>query len=231
MSDERRSDPDRSSRSSQSGFSAAWREWRAGVDLDEYEVRWDRLAAQGHDVHGEADYVATLVSRPASVLDAGCGMGRIAIELAGRGIDVVGVDLDADLLDRARRRAPELTWIESDLATMSLGRSFDVVTLAGNVLPFVATDRRAAVVATCADHLVPGGRLVMGAGLRRGWPTVSEIDEWCAAAGLRLVSRHAGWSGDPWTEDPHADYAVSVHMRRASESSSERIIVAVPSLT
>ena len=60
-------------------------------------------------LHGEADFVAALA--PVSVLDAGCGTGRIAAELARRGIDVVGVDADPDMLERAPRRRPDLTWV------------------------------------------------------------------------------------------------------------------------
>ena len=77
-------------------MSDAWRRFRRHVDLDEYDARWDRLAAAGEEVHGEADFVMAL--RPTSVLDAGCGTGRVAIELARRGVEVVGVDADPDML-------------------------------------------------------------------------------------------------------------------------------------
>ena len=97
------------------------------------------MAAAGEAVHGEADFVAAL--GPATVLDAGCGTGRVGIELARRGIDVVGVDVDPDMLERARRRSADVTWVLADLATLDLGRTFDVVVLAGNVLPFVEPAR------------------------------------------------------------------------------------------
>jgi SAM-dependent methyltransferase len=195
--------------------SDAWKRWRASVDLDEYDARWDRLAAAGEAVHGEADFVAAL--GPRSVLDAGCGTGRVGIELARRGIDVVGVDADADMLDRARRRAPGLSWVLADLATLELGRTFDVVVLAGNVLPFVEPADRAAVVARCARHLADGGRLVSGAGLRAGWPTLDELDAWSEAAGLELAERVASWTGDRW--DAGADYAVTVSRRTRAATS------------
>ncbi len=67
----------------------------AGGRSDTYDRRWEELAAAGQNVHGEADLVESLA--PRSVLDAGCGTGRVAVELARRGIDVVGVDLDASL--------------------------------------------------------------------------------------------------------------------------------------
>ena len=154
--------------------SRAWRQWREQVDLDEYDARWARMAAAGEAVHGEADVVAGF--EPARVLDAGCGTGRVAAELARRGIEVVGVDADPDMIERARRRAPDLAWVRGDLATLDLGRTFDVVVLAGNVLPFVEPADRAAAVAACARHLDVGGRLVSGAGLASGWPTVAELD-------------------------------------------------------
>ena len=64
-------------------------------DGDEYQARFDSLAARGVDVHGEVAFVLGLDPAPASVLDAGCGTGRVAIELARRGVEVVGVDVDA----------------------------------------------------------------------------------------------------------------------------------------
>src|SRR6202051_5218706 len=70
-----------------------WRE-RGVPRAGDYDARWDSLAAQGHNVHGEADLVEILLreSGASRVLDAGCGTGRVAIELARRGFSVVGGD-------------------------------------------------------------------------------------------------------------------------------------------
>ncbi|HST03666.1 MAG TPA: methyltransferase domain-containing protein [Chloroflexia bacterium] len=108
---------------------------RAGVSGDDYDKTYETRAEAGENVHGEADFVEAFA--PASVLDAGCGTGRIAIELARRGMDVAGVDLDTRLLDRARFKAPHLAWYLDDLATVDLGRQFDVVLMAGNVMIFL----------------------------------------------------------------------------------------------
>ena len=189
-----------------------WAQWRAKVDLDEYDARWERMAEEGTNPHGEADFVMRY--RPARVLDAGCGTGRVALELSSRGVDVVGVDLDADLLERARAKGPGLTWVEADLADLGgvdLGPPFDLVVAAGNVIGFVAADRRADVVSACAHHLAPGGCLISGAQLRRGWPTIDEYDRWCTEAGLVLEGRFGTWDGEPLGTNP--DYAVAVHRR------------------
>jgi SAM-dependent methyltransferase len=176
-------------------------------DGDAYQARFDALAASGEDVHGEATFVEAY--GPRTVLDAGCGSGRVAIELARRGIDVVGVDVDRSMLATAARLAPGLTWVESDLAALDLGRTFDVVVMAGNVPLFTAPGTHAALVAGCARHV--GGVLVSGFQLGDRYD-VDRYDADCAAAGLELGERFASWDRAPFDG---GDYAVSVHRRVA----------------
>ena len=85
---------------------------------DDYDARWRKLAAAGQSIHGEADLIEYLLRETGGsrVLDAGCGTGRVATELASRGFSVVGIDLDDDMLATARAKAPELHWIRADLA-------------------------------------------------------------------------------------------------------------------
>ncbi len=189
---------------------ADWSAWRRRIDLDAYERRWQRLAAAGVDPHGEVALVQTYA--PRLVLDAGCGTGRVAAELARRGVAAVGVDNDPDMIVAARTKAPDLRWIVADLADLDLPDRFDVVVLAGNVVPYVPADRRATAVAACARHLAPTGVLVAGFALRPGWPPLADYDGWCTAAGLTLTERWATWDRRPYTD---GDYAVSVHILSA----------------
>ncbi|WP_030878618.1 class I SAM-dependent methyltransferase [Streptomyces sp. NRRL S-1868] len=176
-------------------------------DGEEYQARFDGIAARGGDVHGEAALVRAL--GPSSVLDAGCGTGRVAIELARHGIDVVGVDADASMLATAQRLAPDIPWHLGDLADLDLGRSFDVVVMAGNVPLFTPPGTEPALVAGVAAPVAPAGRLVAGFSLDRGYG-LDAYDTHCAAAGLTLETRYATWSRDPYTG---GTYAVSIHRR------------------
>jgi len=191
-----------------SEVSERWADWRAATPIEGYEARFAELEASGRAVHGEADFLESL--SPSSVLDAGCGTGRVAIELDRRGIEVVGVDLDADMLAAARIKAPHLRWECVDLSSFDLGRPFDVVAMPGNVMIFCRPGHRAPIVARCAAHLEVGGRLVAGFSLEGspGSLTVAEYDEACAAAGLELVERYAGWDREPFLG---TGYALSVH--------------------
>lgn len=175
-------------------------------DGDRYQERFDALAASGVHVHGEADFVTGL--GPASVLDAGCGTGRVGIELARRGVEVVGVDADPSMVATALRLAPDLTWVTSDLADLDLGRRFDVVVLAGNVPLFTPPGTQGALVAGCARHLRPGGHLVAGFQLGRGY-TAGEYAAHAAAAGLVAAGRWSTWDRDPFPGD--GSYLVAVH--------------------
>lgn len=176
---------------------------------DDYDARWAAMEEQGQNAHGEVDCLERLGA--GSVLDAGCGTGRIAIELARRGHDVVGVDLDPGMLATARAKDADLTWVEADLAALDLGRAFDTVVMAGNVMIFVEPGHEAVVVARCAAHLEPRGRLVAGFQLQPDGLDLAGYDRAATAAGLDLADRFATWDDDPWVEG--GDYAVSVHTR------------------
>jgi SAM-dependent methyltransferase len=177
---------------------------------DDYDAQWKALEASGQDPHGEVAFVMRFA--PRSVLDAGCGTGRVAIELARRGVAAVGVDLDEAMLDAARRKAPHQQWVCADLASLDLEQQFDVVVMAGNVMIFVEPGTEAQVVQRMAAHLVPGGRLV--AGFQLGQTIgLDGYDEAARAAGLEFEARFATWDGDPFTGNGR--YAVSVHRRPA----------------
>ncbi len=183
-----------------------WLETRS-VSGDAYDSTYERREAAGENVHGEADLVMTFA--PESVLDAGCGTGRVGRELARRGIDVVGVDIDGEMLETAKRKAPGVDWRLADLASVDLGRTFDAIVMAGNVMIFVTPGTEQEVVANMQRHLRSGGILIAGFQLQPDRLTLEAYDALAAGAGLALAERWSTWNRQPWTAG--ADYAVSVH--------------------
>jgi SAM-dependent methyltransferase len=174
------------------------------------------MSDRGQDIHGEVTFVTGLVDPPARVLDAGCGTGRIGVRLDELGYDVVGVDVDDTMLDVARAEAPGLDWRPGDLASFDLGIRFDLVLLAGNILPLLEPGTLAAEGARLAAHVVPGGLVVCGFGLDAahlpaGCPVTPLADVHAAlgAAGLVPLARFAGWDRGPFEESD--GYVVTVH--------------------
>lgn len=105
------------------------------------------------------------------VLDVGCGTGDLAIALARRGLEVVGVDFVEAAIIEAWRRAeslpPEdaarLTFEVGDATKPSaLGRRFGAVVDSG-FLHVLDAGQRDAFVAELANTLTPGGRYYLQA--------------------------------------------------------------------
>ncbi|HXY45497.1 MAG TPA: class I SAM-dependent methyltransferase [Acidimicrobiales bacterium] len=187
-----------------------------GFDGERYQARLEELVKAGVDVHGEARFV--MAYAPESVLDAGCGTGRVALELARLGVYVVGVDRDPSMLAVAHRLGDELSaelpavrihFVQSDLARLDAGGTFDVVLMAGNVPLFTPKGTEGALVTGVARHVRRGGVLVAGFQLDSGY-SVELYDLHCAAAGLELVERFASWDRQAFAG---GNYAVSVHRR------------------
>ena len=173
-----------------------------------YDERFVHLAAQGHDVHGEAALMASL--DVGTVLDAGCGTGRVAVELARQGLDVVGVDADPAMLAVARERAPLISWVEADLVDVDLGRTFEAVVMAGNVMIFLTPGTESAVVTNMVRHLSPGGLLVAGFSCHGPFDAAA-YDGIALGAGLSVAQRWSTWDRRRWSTG--SDYVVFVHRR------------------
>jgi SAM-dependent methyltransferase len=109
---------------------------------------------------------------PRKVLELGCGTGRITLPLAQLGFDVVGLDNQPEMLQKAeerRRQAPSeirqrLQFIAGDMRTWSAGADFDLILIpASSITHVLSLEDRLAVWKTCHENLQPGGRLLVEA--------------------------------------------------------------------
>ena len=182
------------------------------------------MAESGKDPHGEVAFLERLADRRQvhldPVLDAGCGTGRVAIELARRGYHVEGTDIDPGMIAEARRKGPEIEWHRANLATLALRRTFTTVVATGNVILFVDPVDRQDAVAGLARHVAPGGLLVAGFQLQRAdrlRVTITEWNEWTETAGLIERERYSTWDDDPFlsvaSSEAGSDYIVTVHQQ------------------
>lgn len=123
------------------------------------------LLYRDKDYAAEARYVHDLVQRhhPAArtMLDLGCGTGRHAQLLGAHGYTLTGVDLSEEMLRTARASNPGLSFIQGDVRSVRLGKTFDVVASLFHVMSYQTTnaDLRAALD-TVREHLAPGGLFV-----------------------------------------------------------------------
>ena len=172
-----------------------------------YIKRFVEMAAEGRDLHGEARLVDAMAARRSRILDAGCGPGRVGGELARLGHSVVGYDIDPVLIAEATRQFPECTWHVGDLAEAELGEQFDVIVCAGNVMTFLAESTRQEVLTRLGRHLGPGGRLVIGFGMGRGYE-VEDFWKDAEAANLSILLKLGTWDIKPFDET--SDFLVAI---------------------
>ncbi|HKG09297.1 MAG TPA: bifunctional demethylmenaquinone methyltransferase/2-methoxy-6-polyprenyl-1,4-benzoquinol methylase UbiE [Gaiellaceae bacterium] len=101
---------------------------------------------------------ARAVVRPGdSVLDACCGTGDLAVAAARKGGRVTGLDFSERMLERARRKAPELEWVEGDVLALPFADgSFDAATVGFGVRNLDDLERG---LAELRRVLRPGGRV------------------------------------------------------------------------
>lgn len=138
-----------------------------------------------------------------SVLDLGCGAGVFALLLAGREIEVIGVDPAGASLEVARGKpgAERVTWIHGDASAIPASVSVDAVTMTANVAQvFLTDDDWLATLAAIHAALRPGGTLIFETRDpgRRAWeewtkertksttdiPGVGRVTDWVKVTGV-----------------------------------------------
>ncbi|CAN5142373.1 class I SAM-dependent methyltransferase [soil metagenome] len=125
-----------------------------------------------HELDDVGLYLALARRLDGPVLELAAGTGRIAVPLAAAGHAVIGLDNDAQMLERARRawaaasasasKGGALDFVVGDLTQADLGRRFGLVILGFNGLLLLGgRDRQQAALEAMARHLSPGGRAVV----------------------------------------------------------------------
>jgi SAM-dependent methyltransferase len=130
---------------------------------------------------GEPELIHAAVPPASEILELGCGTGRITRPLVALGHAVTAVDNSPEMLAYVRGAETVLADIES----LELGRRFPVVLLASNFLNAPDDCELDAVLATCARHVAPGGRVL----LERMPPEWQPPEESREAGGVRIALR------------------------------------------
>lgn len=139
---------------------------------------------------GEPELIHATIGPGASVLDLGCGPGRIAGPLAALGHEVVGVD---DGPGMVAALPPGVDGVVADARTVRLGRRFGAVLLASHLVNI--PDGGPAFAATAAAHLASDG-VVVGETYPPGWDPAASVGREQRLGDARILFVRAELVGD-----------------------------------
>ena len=136
------------------------------------------MNASGADLHawvhrgvpGDVEFYRRVCRGAGTVLELGCGDGRILLPLARDGLAATGLDLEGDLIDRARMRAREagaatagrISLLRADMREFDLGTRFDRILIPFGGLYCMLEDGDAlSCLRSARRHASPGARLFL----------------------------------------------------------------------
>ena len=162
------------------------------------EVAQLRATAAEADVQFYVGLAKEVGAAGHSVLELGCGTGRVTIPIAQAGIEVVGLDSAPAMLDVARRKAGGAAnprWVIGDMAGFRLEERFGLV-----IIPFrsflllLSVEEQKACLSRIREHLVEGGRLA----LNIFNPSILAIAQWLGDRGERWLRSQIGPGRERW---------------------------------
>ncbi|MFH0929159.1 MAG: class I SAM-dependent methyltransferase [Candidatus Aenigmatarchaeota archaeon] len=116
---------------------------------------------------GDLKFYQKEASKSSTVLDVGCGTGRLAIPIAKKGIKVVGIDMSKKMIDIARNKAKadglgnKVKFLQRDMKKFNLRKKFDLIIIANRSFLNAVTDKdQKNTLLCCKRHLKKGGRLI-----------------------------------------------------------------------
>ena len=121
------------------------------------------------DVEDIPFYVQLAKEADGPVLELGCGTGRVTLPIGEAGIETVGLDLSATMLDIARRKhsrrseiQKRMEFVQGDMASFTVKRQFSLVILPNNQFRELLTTKDQLSCLHCISlHLKEGGYIVV----------------------------------------------------------------------
>lgn len=153
------------------------------INTDEYrDAELYDLENQGFEPAGPF-YLALAQPAGGAVLELGCGTGRYTIPIAEQGIDITGLDLVPEMLERAKGKAGSLSvsWIQADARSFRLGRKFDLIFESGAMFQhLLERSDQEQMLACVREHLTDNGKFVVTLPIHtEDWMvTVAEEQPW-----------------------------------------------------
>ena len=132
--------------------------------------RWaDYYDLTQRGVSGDVEFYLDMAKQAGrEILDLACGTGRVTIPVAEAGLSVTGLDLSAEMLHQAEKKAAEkgvleqIAFVQGDMRNFELEKQFALIMIPfRSFLHLLHIHEQMKALATIRKHLAPGGKLVL----------------------------------------------------------------------
>ncbi len=149
-------------------------------------------------VHDEAKFLVEafkkyVPGKTKKIFEPGCGTGRLVFEMASRGYQVTGLDLNANALaycqKRLERKGLKAKLVQGDMTKFTLPTKFDAAFNTLNTFRHLVSEEQAVDhLNLVADHLKPGGIYVIGFHLLPPDAELYGSERWTAKQGETKIN-------------------------------------------
>ena len=123
------------------------------------------LLHSGND--GDVEFYCKTCLGLSSVLELGCGSGRVTIPLAKQGLQITGIDFDKKMLDEFVKipgyeaLSNKITLLQHDMRNFELNKKFDRIIIPFNtIFCLLSLEDVLSMLKTVKKHLNPNGQLI-----------------------------------------------------------------------
>jgi SAM-dependent methyltransferase len=159
---------------------------------------------------------------PPRALELAIGTGRIAIPLAERGVEVTGIDVSREMVEKMRAKpgGEAIPVTIGDFADVSVDGEFPLIYLAFNTLFALPTqERQIECFQNVADHLEPGGRFIIDC----FFPDLKRFDDYNTRLGVSNITSAEEHRYELSIHDP-VHQRISSHMVKRNADGSTVVL-------
>ncbi len=129
------------------------------------EALYDSMAFLYDELYGCSDdldfYLSVARQVGGPLLELGCGTGRVIGRISQEGLECWGLDISKNMLSIARRRWPNVKFVQGNMADFSLDRSFRLILIPYRSFLHLTAEEKQRCLHSCALHLQPNGQLII----------------------------------------------------------------------
>lgn len=163
-----------------------------GKQFNEYAEVYDELFSATMDYEKEVDFYDKILrkNKCKSILEVGCGCGHRGRFFIDKGYDYAGLDISEGMLRIARRKYPEIRFVQGDVRKLSLKEKFDAIIFLGKGSVYLNTDDDVMSALQSMKRLVSKGVIIID-GFDSDFiiPNFKKNISWSKKIGSRTITR------------------------------------------